>query len=319
MTKDERKLKVNAPIIFLSYARKDSANVKQLYCNLNQAGYRPWMDIEDILPGKDWEKNIIKAINSTAIFIACLSKNSFDRRGMIQVELKEALLVWRQKLDEDIYLIPVRFEICDVPDSLKKFQWVDLFEKNGFQNLLSAIRIQTERLGLFQKLKLRASAISNLSQTAVFKMIKSRGFYDEHNHWKGVGIKHQYELVKTRNGKFIIDHTTSLCWQQSGSIKSLTFKDAGKYIGQLNDKKYAGFSDWRLPTIEEALSLMEPKRSENGLYINSIFNKNQQQIWTSDKFDPSFAWIVHFFSGFTVLNYLVRDEHIRAVRSNRNS
>ncbi len=132
----------NPPRVSLSYTRKDSANVKELYQKLKQAEYHPWMDIEDHLPGQDWEQVLIKAINDTPFFLACLSTNSIDHRGVVQEEIKQALQVWRRKLDDDIYFIPVRLNECKVPDTMTKFNWVDLFPEHGFRRLLAAIRSQ---------------------------------------------------------------------------------------------------------------------------------------------------------------------------------
>jgi hypothetical protein len=43
-------------------------------------------------------------------------------------------------LDSDIYLIPARLEDCEVPERLGDFQWVDLFEEDGWTRLVKAIQ-----------------------------------------------------------------------------------------------------------------------------------------------------------------------------------
>jgi len=53
-------------------------------------------------------------------------------------------------------------------------------------------------------------------------------------------------------------------------------------------------SDWRLPTLEEAMSLMEPGKREHGLFIEPIFAGAQRWIWTADKASASAAWDVYF-------------------------
>ena len=137
--------------IFLCYTRKDQPVVKQLYQKLADCGFKPWMDIQDILPGEDWQRVIKQSVREAHFFLACLSNNAVNRRGAIQVEIKEALEVWRQKLDSDIYLIPVRLEACEVPDTLVKFQWVDLFEPEGFEKLIKALKAGMERPGRIQQ------------------------------------------------------------------------------------------------------------------------------------------------------------------------
>jgi len=134
--------------IFLSYAREDEKKVKKLYQKLSKAGFKPWMDKKDILPGEDWQSTIQKAIGHSNFFLVCLSDHSADhQRGWRQREIRQALDIWQEKLDSDIYLIPVRLDDCEVPESLRKFQWVDLCEADGWTRLVEAIREGMKRQG----------------------------------------------------------------------------------------------------------------------------------------------------------------------------
>jgi hypothetical protein len=65
------------------------------------------MDKKDILPGERWKSSIRKAVRDSDFFLACLSANSINKRGWIQKEIKDALDIWQEKLEDDIYLIPV--------------------------------------------------------------------------------------------------------------------------------------------------------------------------------------------------------------------
>lgn len=136
-----------SPQIFLSYARADAPQVEQLYQRLRQAGFQPWLDQHDILPGEQWQRSIERAIRQSTFFLACLSTHAINRRGVLQRELHTALDLWQEKLDDDIYLIPVRLEPCDPPESLRKFQWVDLFAPDGWDRLLRALQVGMERYG----------------------------------------------------------------------------------------------------------------------------------------------------------------------------
>ncbi len=133
--------------IFLSYARNDEKKVMYIYEMLSEAGFSPWMDQRNILPGENWELSIKRAIKESDFFLAILSKNSTNKRGIIQSEIKYALECWKLKLDSDIYLIPARIEYCDAPESLSAFQWVDLFNPNGWASLTKALCVGAERQG----------------------------------------------------------------------------------------------------------------------------------------------------------------------------
>jgi formylglycine-generating enzyme required for sulfatase activity len=71
--------------------------------------------------------------------LACLSKKSLNRKGYIHKEIKIALNELDQMPEGKIYLIPVRFEACEVPERLQSRQWVDLFAPRGFEKLKRAL------------------------------------------------------------------------------------------------------------------------------------------------------------------------------------
>lgn len=131
--------------IFLSYARADEEYVESLYNKLVKAGYKPWMDTKDLLPGERWEISIKRAMKKSAFFLACLSKNSVSKRGFLQKEIRYAMDVMEGMLDEDIYLIPVRLEECEVHENLEALEWVNLYEKDGLDKLFRAIEEDINR------------------------------------------------------------------------------------------------------------------------------------------------------------------------------
>lgn len=166
----------------------------------------------------------------------------------------------------------------------------------------------------------------------VTEWLKELGYFDLYNNRKGKGIKHQYKTVKRHGKKLIVDHATGLTWQQSGSKRTLTHPDAEKYILYLNNQNFAGHNDWRLPTLEEAMALMEPRvkmrmiphlirfflrilHFPGVLHIDSVFNSGQSWIWTSSKPAAGVAWIVNFTYGFCTFTTITFDAYVRAVRS----
>lgn len=133
------------PELFLSYARVDRGRVEAIYDKLRENGQSPWMDVKDILPGERWEVKINQAIERSDFFLAFLSQSSVDRRGVLRKELRQALEKWKGMLEDDIYLIPVRLEQCNVPDELVGFQILDLFAQDWWNRLVSAVKIGMEK------------------------------------------------------------------------------------------------------------------------------------------------------------------------------
>ena len=144
---------------------------------------------------------------------------------------------------------------------------------------------------------LRSNPLEKLSRAEVDEMLKQKDFFDSRAHKSGKGRAHEYEKIQRDGVKLVTDQATGLTWQQSGSENYINFEKAKTYVQKLNSEKHAGFDDWRLPTLEEAMSLMETEK-RGDLYIDPIFAKKQRWIWTSDKRDASTAWAVVFFYGY---------------------
>ncbi|MCG3158859.1 MAG: hypothetical protein DKINENOH_05503 [bacterium] len=165
---------------------------------------------------------------------------------------------------------------------------------------------------------LRSQPVKNFSADAVPAMLKKKGFF--HSFWNEQcrGLQHQYESVERNGAKLVIDHATGLTWQQGGSKEWVNFAEAQKYLEQLNREKFAGYSDWRLPTLEEAMSLMEPEKRNGDLHIDPVFDKNQRWIWTADQEASGGAWCVRFSFGTCDRNDVLSNLVVRAVRSGQS-
>lgn len=126
---------------------------------------------------------------------------------------------------------------------------------------------------------------ATLSLLYLRDMIQQKGFHHPFDGsaeglpgaWMGTFV-HDYEPKIIQAMKVVVDYATGLMWQQSGSPE-LTFgiekREPWEYVEQLNQQRAGGFSDWRLPTIEELASLLEPIGRHDGLFIDRVFDKAQ--------------------------------------------
>jgi len=78
---------------------------------------------------------ISKAVRESAVVLVCLSAISVSKRGYVQKELKRALDVAEELPEGSIFIIPVRLEQCEIPDRLRRWQYVNLFDPNGYEKL----------------------------------------------------------------------------------------------------------------------------------------------------------------------------------------
>ncbi len=129
-----------APVrVFLSYNENDRDKVSEIFNKLVEHGFLPWMDVNSIEPGMEWEPAIKKAIGSVDKFVYCLSRHSVYKEGVMRKELKWALDRQEGLLEDSVFFIAARLEECEVVGGISRFQYVDLFKPAGFSKLLRAL------------------------------------------------------------------------------------------------------------------------------------------------------------------------------------
>ena len=94
----------------------------------------------------------------------------------------------------------------------------------------------------------------------------------------------------------LIDQKTSLMWQRGG-LDIASIRTIQRGIVELNEQGFAGFNDWRLPTMEEAMSLMDPKKNQKGVYLAPAFSKEQPFIFVAAQRKPGGYWFVDYKQG----------------------
>jgi hypothetical protein len=136
-------------LIFLSYASTDRDAVLRFHDDLARAGYNVWMDKHRLKGGQNWDFEIKKALQKAVIIVVFLSRNSVDRRGYAQREIKIALDQANDRLVDDIYLIPLLLEAdVPIPDQLSRIQVIGVDDHDPHDALKDAIAHQLERLGV---------------------------------------------------------------------------------------------------------------------------------------------------------------------------
>lgn len=152
-----------------------------------------------------------------------------------------------------------------------------------------------------------------LSSKAVKVLLAKYGFYDKTWNPSGKGIVHRYESQIRNDAVILLDAATGLMWQKGGSSDRMTFADAEQYVHSINAEEFAGFKDWRLPTLEEAMSLMEPEAYDH-FYIDPEFERGINFIWTADRATNGRIWMLYFYEGMLNLEPDTFNAWVRVVR-----
>ena len=134
---------------------------------------------------------------------------------------------------------------------------------------------------------------SFLQNSALAEFVKKWNFFEaEHNPKGGYGN----HFADTGDGLTIVDQKTNLMWQRAG-LDITSVRTMVRNIEKLNKEGFAGYSDWRMPSIEEAMSIMDPLKNEKGTYLQPCFSKEQPFIFVAAKRKPGGYWFVDYKQG----------------------
>jgi uncharacterized protein YecT (DUF1311 family) len=135
--------------VFLCHSSDDKPLVRQLYERLKVSFVDPWLDERKIKGGQDWDFEIRRALRNSDVILICLSGKTAKKEGYIQKEIRQALHIAEEKPDGTIFIIPLRFEACDVPEQLQKWQRIDYFEVDGPKRLIESLVARAEHLNRY--------------------------------------------------------------------------------------------------------------------------------------------------------------------------
>ena len=120
--------------------------MREIYLHLIAAGVDAWLVKEKILPGQDWKQEIHNAILNADVVVVGIS----GRLTQLESRQKE---IWAafdsviEQLDNAKLVIPVRLEASDLPENLRNWQPIDLFEEDGYECLMHALEAEAAEIG----------------------------------------------------------------------------------------------------------------------------------------------------------------------------
>lgn len=86
-------------------------------------------------------------------------------------------------------------------------------------------------------------------------------------------------FVKNSNGT-VTDNKTALMWAAKDNGIPINWMDAQSYCIEYSG---AGYTDWRMPTLDELSSLYEPKENnKHGYHIAKLIETTAASCWASE-------------------------------------
>ena len=127
----------------------------------------------------------------------------------------------------------------------------------------------------------------------------------------------------------ITDRKTGLIWKQclegqsgsdcaSSGVEIFSWQQALQRAQTVNSSGgFAGFSDWRLPTIKELSSLVEHQCVDPAINLTRFPNASNHWVWSSSAVagKADYAWSVYFYLGDSNWGNKNGSGQLRLVRS----
>lgn len=121
------------------------------------------------------------------------------------------------------------------------------------------------------------------------------------------------DVMRIDEKEVVVDTNTKLMWQDSHDVQKVNqhWQGAKEYCENLN---FAGYSDWRLPIMDDFFSIRDEKRKL--IAINAGFkNVTPNQYWSSSNvYDTGYAWSMNFENGDDSVQLKNSNFYVRCVR-----
>jgi len=145
-----------------------------------------------------------------------------------------------------------------------------------------------------------------------------------------IALDNRYTVSESLAGEFVVaDTQTGLIWKQcaegrsgvacaTGSLMSHTWSAA---LILANGSTHAGFSDWRLPSINELYSLVETSCFSPSINSVRFPASGNGPYWSASTYSPNddFAWGVSFLGGISNVSFKTdAGSRVRLVRGGQS-
>lgn len=134
------------------------------------------------------------------------------------------------------------------------------------------------------------SSPSYIQESALGALAKEFNLYESHHNPAGDFANF---LVDNNDDLTVTDKVTGLMWQRGG-CDIMAIRRIRAWVKANNDDKFAGYSNWRLPTMQEALSLMEHEKNSHGTHTHPCFSAEQPFIFVANQRQPGGYWFCDY-------------------------
>ncbi|WP_319550080.1 protein kinase [Desulfogranum marinum] len=187
--------------------------------------------------------------------------------------------------------------------------WDDFFSKALSWDPASRFQTAADMLAAMEQLRVSSSGEENQGSSCLVKEAEQRGklrhtpvnvcssraeeaFSVNSQHRPVAPVASCLRVEKDR----IVDEGTGLVWMRNGTLYPLSQVQAAAYVKQLSPPDYGKELKWRLPTVNELLSLLD---GQNHLDPFPFSPANARWLWSCDRHGNHEGWYVNLDMGYT--------------------
>jgi len=191
-----------------------------------------------------------------------------------------------------------------IDDNLKNWlttQVLDTNDESKVESMVLGPELEDQQTGLPTALDPSSDSARVTLDTRPIGIVESDvpGIIKKHNFYEGKRNPQGHfanNLVDNNDGLTVTDLATGIMWQRGG-IDITSVRTMNRRVNEVNQQGLAGYKDWRIPSMEEALSLLEPQVNNKGQHLHPCFSKAQPFIFVAGRHLPGGYWFTDFLQG----------------------
>jgi TPR repeat protein len=136
----------------------------------------------------------------------------------------------------------------------------------------------------------------SLDEAGIRDMLAARGLFDAARN-PGGGASQRYQAAAVSGVRLVADLGNGLVWARQPNPVRMNLERTTAWIASLNRIAYGGIRSWRLPTAEEAASLLRSPASAGQGFLDEAFGTGLADAWTGDPQAQAASWSIDFRVG----------------------
>lgn len=160
---------------FLSYPRESLKEAEVVFRFLDSMEVGCWWDQESLVGGEEWDLSRSDAQTNADLFLLICSEHTFNRDGVIQREIREALERAKDKRPGALHIVPLLCSEIELPKEIAKFHWIALFQANWRGELARTLRTAMQQKGVAVSAVIKMASATTLSTNTVPLIVEESG------------------------------------------------------------------------------------------------------------------------------------------------